>query len=123
MKKKKEKKGIIEIQKSVSHCGTPEGVKERVTYWSRHIDTNLKSYNITKMLGGKTNVIISRWKTYHGYGGWVYEHAIQDIEVAKQSLTEQGWNYVIYRDIYNHGCFMGKEILETTVKNNEDDRN
>ena len=112
----KKKKGIIEIKKSSVTLGNGEEV---VNYWTRHIDTDLKNYNITKMCGGKDNVTISKWWTHHGYGGWVYEHRIKNIEVAKQSLTNQGWDYIIYKDIYNNGCFMGREILETTIENKE----
>ena len=111
----KKKKGIIEIKK----CETIQHGKEVAIYLSRHIDTHLKSYNITKMLGGKDNVIISKWWTHHGYGGWVYEHEIKDLEVAKQSLLNQGWDYIIYKDIYRNGCFMGREMLETTIENQE----
>lgn len=111
------KKGIIEIKKSVSPHTTIEGVKEEVTYWSKHIDTNLKSYSITKMLGGKDNVIVSKWWTHHGYGGWVYEHQIKDLEVAKQALASRGWDYRVYQDIYRNGCFVRKEIIEESVAN------
>lgn len=113
----KKKKGLIEIKKSVSYLNTTEGTKEDVAYWSRHIDTNLKSYSITKMLGGKDNVVISKWWTHHGYGGWVYEHQIKDLEVAKQALVSQGWDYRVYQDIYRNGCFIERKILEESVAN------
>lgn len=108
----KKKKGIIEIKQS----GGIENGKEVVTYWTRHIDTDLKSYSITKICGGRDNVEVSKWWTHHGGGGWVYEHRIKDLEVAKQALVNQGWDYRIYQDIYDCGCFIRREILETNTK-------
>lgn len=115
MKKKK----IIKIAKSTTMFNTVNGIRQDVNYWSRYVDTDLKHYNLTKMLGGKDNVEISKWWTHHGYGGWVYEYRIKNIEVAKQALIKQGWDYTIYQDIYDHGCFIRREVLETTVENKE----
>ena len=62
-----------------------------------------KGISVTILLGGKENVRKSRWYCFHGYGAWITEWCIINIETAKQSIVKHNYNYIITK---------GEEVLE-----------
>lgn len=53
----------------------------------------------TKVLGGKENVAVTRYWTHHGSGGWIYEWRVKDLQKAKQSILDFGFDYKITKGV------------------------
>lgn len=60
-------------------------------------NTTLDKINVTKMLGGKDNIKKSKYWTHHGYGGWITEVRVIDIEKAKEAILANGCDYTIMK--------------------------
>lgn len=69
-------------------------------YYASGIPVNLSR---TRILGGKDNVQMTRYWTYHGCGGWICEWRVKDLELAKKSILANGFDYKITK---------GADVLE-----------